>query len=153
MMKVLPSLEKAAEIHELLDLGWVERDVVLKVFGEATPETTMAVRGTIADRHAYHPDVDEVAVERALEGDRAVWEGLTHFERREVMLRIHERRALEEVENEADDAQLRAHRGSANYKRPHDRMPVWLEVLADKLGVEPKKLIGAARDYAQARVL
>lgn len=150
MVKVLPSRERAAQIRELLDQRWPERAIVDEVFGCLTPEHTKAVRGVLADPHAYHPDVDEVAVARALQGDRDVWEGLTHYERREVMLTIHARRTLEEAENR-DELQLKRVAGpSTNYKAPHDKTPDWVYLLAGQLGISKPWLLDAARDYAAA---
>ena len=42
----------------------------------------------LINRWRYNPDIDEVAVERAYDGDREVWINLTHYERVIVMDRL-----------------------------------------------------------------
>jgi hypothetical protein len=107
-----------------------------------------------ADPHGYDTDVDDIAVDRALRGDRAVWEGLTHYERRMVLLKVAARRELELHENAEEKAMVRRVVGYATtFKGVHDRTPAWLRDLADQLGLTKKRLADYARETAQARVL
>ena len=153
VVKVLPSREKAEQIRELVKAGRPEQDIVSEVFGALAPEHTTAVRGVAADPHGYHPDVDEVAVARALQGDPAVWERLTHYERREVMLAVWARLDLERAEDAEDKRNLRQHRGMANYAAPNGMQPEWLSVLADANGWDIGRLLDEARRHVRARVL
>lgn len=153
VVKVLPSREKASEIAELIKLGWSDRDIVDKVFGRHGAELTTTVRNVRRDGHAFDTDIDEVAVARALQGDAEVWAGLTHYERREVMLAIYARREVEREEDLDDARQLRQKSGQFNYVHPHGRTPEWLVTLADAAGCEPGRLVEVAREHVLARVL
>lgn len=154
LVKVLPAPEKADQIKELLGYGWSEQDIVDKVFGAVAPEYTMAVRGVAADPHGYDTDVDEIAVDRALQGDRDVWESLTHYERRRVLLTVAARRELEVSENREEKALVRrVLNSSTTFKGAHDRTPPWFLALADDLGLGRKRLADYSRETAAARVL
>ena len=77
-----------AEETELIlaNRGADERDISLLVFG--TPWRTVTVRDVVSNPERYDPVVDEVAVRRAMDGDREVWQNLTHHERRQVLLLV-----------------------------------------------------------------
>lgn len=153
-VKALPSREKAEEIHQLLKQeGVTDRDIVDLVFGERRPEYMTVVRQIIATPDRFHPDVDEVAVARALGGDRAVWEALTHYERREVMLEVRARREAEWAENEDDRAAFQQHRGQANYVCPKSKCEPWMETFSAMTGWHVGRIVTEANEYAKARVL
>lgn len=170
-VKVLPAPEKVAEVRALHALGLTPIEITEKLFGieEAVPGRggVKAVHGILNDLVTgpdgevhqvwYEPDVDEVAVARALEGDRLVWDALTHYERREVMLAVHARRELEQAGNAADragfDPKSWDRKKGWLYVFPNARVPEWLERLCDSFDLPPKRIIDEAKLYAAARVL
>ena len=160
-VRALPSPDKVAEVKDLAKLGFDPADITVKVFGtspnHAGGHQLVAVKAIIADAHGYDTDVDEVAVDRALQGDRAVWLSLTHYERREVMIRIHTRLEQERAENREDLAGFPGDRWSRKkgwpYIAPHERTPEWAELLAESFGWTARRLGQEAKDYAEARVL
>lgn len=158
-VRALPSPEKVAEVRDLLELGFEVGDIVVKVFGDEDPGGTYhrAVFGIINDPHGYDTDIDEIAVARALQGDREVWASLTHYERREVMIQIYDRRELEEAENAADregfDPKVWCKQKGWQYAAPIERIPDWLIKIAEAAGWTARRLGQEAKDFAQARVL
>ena len=139
-VRALPSPEKVAEVKDLVALGFEVDDIVTKVFGTSDygGHCRKAVVGIITNPHDYDTDIDEIAVARALQGDRAVWESLTHYERREVMIQIYDRRELEAESNEADfsafDPKTWSKRKGWQYVAPIERVPDWLTKIADAIG-------------------
>jgi hypothetical protein len=96
--------------------------------------------------------VDEVAVRRALDGDRAVWTNLTRPERAETLARIHARRLAEMAENREWSKILRNHAyGNVANALPHSHeRPEWLESLASVAGYKNgETLLKAARDRSR----
>jgi hypothetical protein len=170
-VKVLPAPEKVAEVLYLHERGLTPIEITEKLFGveEAVPGKggVKAVRGILRDlvtgpdgeTHLvwWEPDIDEVAVARALNGDRLVWDALTHYERREVMLAVFARRELEQGQNTADragyDEKSWDRKKGWLYVFPNARVPEWLERLCESFELTPKRIIDEARLYAQARVL
>ena len=130
------------------------RDIAVAVFGK--PHRVVLIRNVLADPDRWDPVPDEVAVARALQGDRAVWENLTHYERREVMLAVHARRVAEREFNAQDKAGYGPWAGDpvkVLYRQPVPRVPAWLEQLADAWGMTPARVIGQSTEYAKAEVL
>lgn len=158
-VRALPSPERVAEVKDLLALGFTDHDIVAKVFGPKDPggHCLHAVRGINADPDLYDTDVDEIAVDRALQGDRAVWEALTHYERREVMLAVHARRELERAENVVDRSGWTGSRWSRQrgwlYVAPNPRNADWVQNLAEMIGWDAGRLRQEAKGHFEARVL
>lgn len=99
-----------------------------------------------------NPFIDEVAVSRALSGDRAVWTNLTRLERAEALARIRERRLGELAENREWSKILRDHAyGNVANALPHSHeRPEWLESLAAVAGYKNGAiLLKAARDRSR----
>ena len=158
-VRALPSPEKVAEIRQLAEDGFGITDITTMVFGlkDQGGHCRKAVVGILTNPHDFDTDVDEVAVARALQGDRAVWESLTHYERREVMIQIHDRRELERQENAEDrgsyDPTVWSRAGGWPYVAPIEVIPDWLAKVAEAIGWTAGRLGQEAKDFAQARVL
>lgn len=157
-VKVLPTFDKVEQVLELHGYGWAEGDIAEKVFGRTVDGAGIkTVRQIIADPHLFDSDIDEVAVARALQGDRPVWDALTHYERRAVMLKIVERRENEIHENYVDRSAFKGAQWTKQkgwqYKAPHEVTPEWIRILADMIGWQPRRVVQEAKAYAEAKVL
>ena len=100
--------------------------------------------------------VDEIALDRALRADRAVWASLTPYEREEALVRVRERRLAEQAENEewVKIARVagRSIQGSSGFL-PHPRThPDWLVAVTQAAGYAgPDEMLTAGRRVARAR--
>lgn len=79
----LPPRELTRRALRLLERGWSQERVC-----ETTGLTSNRVLAISRLPHRYDPDDDEVAIERALQGDRGVMENLSFYERQVVMQKI-----------------------------------------------------------------
>lgn len=84
----LPSADEVRSVQGFHRAGWKPGAIARKVFG--ADAHAKVVREIIATPEMYDPYVDQVAVSRALQGDRNVWASMTHYERREALLRYQE---------------------------------------------------------------
>ena len=101
--------------------------------------------------------IDEVAMQRAISGDRGVIASLTPVERNELLARVHERRLAELAENAEWAAVKRVARLGGAWKGspsmlPYPQVPQWLEDVIDATGYKScESFMRAARRAAGAR--
>jgi hypothetical protein len=87
----LPAPERAQHIVDALRKG-IPPLVIGKQLDPKRPYNPLPIIKRIAaDVNNYDTDVDEVAVQRAYEGDKGAWVGLTHYERRACLNRLLDR--------------------------------------------------------------
>lgn len=101
--------------------------------------------------------IDEVAVARALQGDRAVWAQLTKPERDTAMVRARERRLAEMAENAEWSAVKKVAGPIACWAGPpsilpHAKVPLWLRDVMDAAGYKNCETFMAAARRAAERV-
>lgn len=107
------------------------------------PENT--VYAWIYHPERYDPYIDQVAVERALSGDRKVFDNLTLYEADEFYDRLEARMAIEPY-----DRRLH-HKTRGTTGNPGTRSPHWLHDLAELLGLPVDRLRRAMQRRAEAR--
>lgn len=146
---VLPTAERVTTIRELRSAGHRVGAIAARVFGTHRHGKGW-VREILASSHDFDPYVDQVAVDRALLGDAAVWESLTHYERRDVMLAVHERWTSERAENVRWKQVWGGKRGTNFWTDLHPPRPEWVAALADGWGLTSGRLLTEARRYAEA---
>jgi len=87
----LPAPERAQIIVDGLRKGHTVRTISRSIDKENRVDIRRTIQRIAADVDRYDTDVDEVAVQRAYEGDQAAWLALTHYERRACIDRLMER--------------------------------------------------------------
>ena len=151
VVKTLPAPEKTLRILELIEAETPTKEIVREVFGQLRPECTTVVKLMQENPDGFDTYVDEVAVHRALQGEAGVWAALTHYERREAMIRVWARREQERAEDLEDQRSLKMHSGTFNYVRPNGMAPAWLQAIADANGVDVGRIVDDARAVVKAR--
>lgn len=87
----LPTPKRAQHIVDALRKGTLPL-VIGRQLDRRNPYNPLPIINRIAaDINRYDTDIDEVAVQRAYEGDQAAWLTLTHYERRACLDRLMER--------------------------------------------------------------
>jgi len=90
-VRALPSPERAQLIVDALRKG-TPTLVIGRRLDHRNPYNPLPIINRIAaDVDRFDTDIDEVAVQRAYEGDQAAWLTLTHYERRACLDRLMER--------------------------------------------------------------
>jgi hypothetical protein len=94
--------ERAQEIFDMLDAGlpmdeiYDDQRQYMKTLWNghnsrpSRDHAKQRVNTLLLNKWRYCPDLDEIAIERAFDGDREVWIALTHYERQEVIDRLYE---------------------------------------------------------------
>ena len=99
-----PSYYDEAEVDlvsEMLDRGFAVEKIAEAVFDFWAPTDTRnysyyrkkALSHVLAiqeDRWNWHPSRNPMTMQRAFEGDKAAWDELNHYERKDVVLRLQE---------------------------------------------------------------
>lgn len=96
---------QAEMVAEHAEAGYTVGEIAVLVFGSDHPKTHRLVERTLQAADEY---IDEIAMTRAAQGDRAVWHALTPHERAEFVRRT-ERRFLAE-----EQAACQPHTGRGN---------------------------------------
>lgn len=72
-----------------MEMEDIAREVRRYMYGEKVPNGLAPykrqVERVLNDPVGWNPDVDEIAVDRAYDGDREVWLGLTYYERKQCI--------------------------------------------------------------------
>ena len=87
----LPSPARAQIIVDALRKGHNTRTIAKSIDRNDRPDLRRTIQRIALDVNRYDTDIDEVAVQRAYEGDQAAWLTLTHYERRACLDRLMER--------------------------------------------------------------
>ena len=90
MLTPLPDIETVKRVYELIELGYTQEEAALVV-----GKTRDQIKNWINKPELWSPFLDEIALERALNGDKAVYDRLSNYERAEFWKRD---RALAERE-------------------------------------------------------
>ena len=142
----LPSRGSTQAIRELYKQGWT-RSRILHHGGTGLQSRTIHKLCDDIDSgaHRYDTEDDEVAIARALAGDRVVFEGLTHYERKEVLISVGCRRTREVEQNRTELAYLNRLKIHGSSGRALHRFE-WFDALAEQWGIEAVKLNNASRN-------
>ncbi len=142
----LPGRVQAQVVRDLYAQGWA-RNRILEQGGTGLGNRSVwrVCDDYDSGEHKYHPDVDEVALERCWAGDRKVWEGLTHYERQEFVLQVGARYAAEAHANRVELAFYNKHvpHGGGEGKSIHRYE--WLDGLANAFDLDRIALRECAR--------
>ena len=84
----LPAPKRAQFIVDSARKGHTARRITVDIAGHNRVDVRATVDRVLADVDSYDTFVDDVAVDRAYQGDRAVWVALTRLERRAVVDRV-----------------------------------------------------------------
>jgi len=87
----LPTPQRAQIIVDALRKGTLPLTIGRRLDPRNPWNLLPIINRIAADINRYDTDVDEVAVQRAYEGDQGAWVGLTHYERRACIDRLMER--------------------------------------------------------------
>jgi len=87
----LPQPARAQHIVDGLRKGDSTRTISRSIDKKNRVDVRRVIERIAADVNRYDTDIDEVAVQRAYEGDQAAWLALTHYERRACLDRLMER--------------------------------------------------------------
>jgi hypothetical protein len=87
----LPSPARAQHIVDALRKGYSTRTISRSIDKKNRIDVRRVIERIAADVNRYDTDIDEVAVQRAYEGDQAAWAALTHYERRACLDQLMER--------------------------------------------------------------
>jgi len=87
----LPSPHRAQHIVDALRKGDSTRTISRSIDKKNRVDVRRVIERIKADVNRYDTDIDEVAVQRAYEGDQACWLTLTHYERRACLDKLMER--------------------------------------------------------------
>ena len=87
----LPQPARAQHIVDGLRKGDSPRTISRSIDKKNRVDVRRVIDRIAADVNRYDTDVDEVAVQRAYEGDQGAWLTLTHYERRACLDRLMER--------------------------------------------------------------
>lgn len=90
----LPDRAFTARVRGYAQCGMNKTQIARVVTGDhrRMRKTVAVIAADVWQGHdRFDPVDDEVAIQRALQGDTAVWNGLTHYERREALCRFLQR--------------------------------------------------------------
>jgi len=131
------SIPLLTEVYELKESGMNNSQVA-----KATGTTREQVRRWWSFPEKYSPYLDEIAIERAINGDRKVFEALTDFERHEFWMRFIKRA------NSVDLELVKQDNNGGNWTNPY------LTMMQSALGMSGKALTSAmhcAKETAERR--
>jgi hypothetical protein len=94
---ILPSVVRSQQVVDEYRAGKSIREIAVRLVGSEDLITREFVTRVVGDIDNYDTHLDEVAVQRAYEGDRDAWVALTHWERKECVHRIISRAALDKT--------------------------------------------------------
>jgi hypothetical protein len=90
----LPSVERAQFVVDAWRDGQTVLEITKGLSGWNNTVIREFVERVVADVDNHDTYLDDVAVQRAYEGDKDAWAALTHYERRECVYRIISRASL-----------------------------------------------------------
>jgi hypothetical protein len=120
---ILPSVVRSQQVVDAVRAGQDIREIARDLVGSYDAVTREFVTRVAADVDNYDTYLDEVAVQRAYEGDGDAWVALTHFERKECVYRLISRAALDKT----------------HLRWPGLPASVWLGEWASAVGESPRR--------------
>lgn len=136
----LPSRQTLLTVYDMREQGYLVREIA-----DAVGRRERTIWFWLSNPHRYDPYFDEVALERAMNGERKVYDRLTVFEMEEFYNRLEARMQVEPYDNKIHHPEFGT-TGMAG-----TRSSYWLHDLVRRLGFEPEVVMRTLRNRRQAR--